>query len=105
MAQLIDRVIINRACAAQTRPGLHLPRHEEAMELLKHTDFFCDFAQSPAEMKWISETKFHFTSQVFQPWDEANVVHGQIFRCDGKWQERPTMLLVHGWNDEFGYRF
>jgi len=105
IAQLIDRVIINRACAAQAKPGSHLPRCEEAIELLKHTDFFCDSVQSPAEIRWLSETKLQFTSQVYTPWKEANVVHAQLFRCPGKWQEKPTMVLVHGWNDEFGYRF
>jgi pimeloyl-ACP methyl ester carboxylesterase len=105
MAQLIDRVIISRACAAQAKPGLHAPRCEEAMELLKHTDFFCDFARPASEIKWITPTQLQFTSQVYQPWEEANVVHAQMFRGEGDWQKKPTILLIHGWNDEFGYRY
>ncbi len=87
------------------KPGVHPPRHEEAIELLKHTDFFCDFAQAPADVKWTSDTKLQFPSQVFARWPEPNTVHAQFFRCSDHWQDRPTIILVHGWNDEFGYRF
>ncbi len=104
IAQLIDRVIINRACAAQAKPGLHPPRYEEAIELLKHTDFFCNFAKAP-EVKWTSDTQLQFPSQVFTPYQEANVVHAQFFRCAERWQDQPIILIIHGWNDEFGYRF
>ncbi|MDB6028545.1 MAG: hypothetical protein JWM68_4768, partial [Verrucomicrobiales bacterium] len=97
--------IINRACAAQAIPGSHLPLAEEAIELLKHNDFFCDFAKPPSELLWLSDTRLQFTSQVYTPWQEANIVHAQLFRCPGKWQEKPTVVLVHGWNDEFGYRY
>jgi pimeloyl-ACP methyl ester carboxylesterase len=33
------------------------------------------------------------------PFAENNTVHGRLYRCAERWQERPTVLLLHGWND------
>jgi pimeloyl-ACP methyl ester carboxylesterase len=42
---------------------------------------------------------------VATPWAENNVVFGKLYRAGRKWQERPSVILLHGWNGELGYRW
>lgn len=91
------------ACRAQAKPGRFAPHWEEAQQLLNDRDFFCDFAQTPSDVKWTSNTHLQFTSQLETPWPETKTVHAQFHRCSEDWQKKPTVVLVHGWNDELGY--
>jgi pimeloyl-ACP methyl ester carboxylesterase len=36
---------------------------------------------------------------------ENNTVYGRLYRCAGRWQERPAIILLHGWNSSFSHRF
>jgi len=104
LSKLIDRWIIRLAAAHMPRTNglkLHL---DEANQLLRAPDFFCDFVTAPKDFKPDGET-FQFTSSIATPWQENNIVHGKIFSCGENWQSRPVVILLHGWNDELNYRF
>jgi pimeloyl-ACP methyl ester carboxylesterase len=48
----------------------------------------------------------HFTFPTPRPCEfaENNVVHGRLYRCAGRWQERPVIILLPGWNDSASYK-
>lgn len=75
-----------------------------AQSLLDHPDFFCDFVEAPRDMRFLSEREFTYSSALGTPWRENNVVHGRLFRSRARWQDKPTIILLHGWNAETGYR-
>jgi dienelactone hydrolase len=76
----------------------------EAVALLQRPDFFCDFVQAPADFEFTSAREFRFGSPVPSPWPENNVVRGRLYCAGQPWQQRPTVVLLHGWNAERGYR-
>jgi hypothetical protein len=101
----LDRLIIRLAARAMPSPGRHEPHAKEAIALLEHPDFFCDFVQSPSDFVFIDSNVFHFRSQISSPWQNNNLVRGKLFCCADNWQQFPTVILLHGWNDELGYQF
>src|SRR5690606_33187797 len=54
---------------------------------------------------FIEDGIFQFRSMISSPWTENNLVHGKLYSCGADWQKLPTIILLHGWNDELGYRF
>ena len=80
------------------------PRLEEAIEFLKGPDFIPPDSQ-PAQVEFNGPLHFRFPTP--QPCDftENNVVHGRLYRCPERWQERPVIILLHGWGDSAAYQF
>jgi dienelactone hydrolase len=76
----------------------------EVEKLLAHRDFFGDFVTVPADFRVGAQRVFTFTSPVTSPWPRNNTVHGRLFAAGKDWRDRPTVLLLHGWNAELGYR-
>lgn len=105
LSRALDRLVIRLAANAMPPPGQHQPHMDEAVELLQHPDFFCDFIQSPNDLRFVDDNKFQFRSAISTPWDENNLVHGKLFCCSKDWQKFPSVILLHGWNDELGYQF
>ncbi len=95
--------MINLACAAQPEACTFQPHCEEAHELLSHPDLLSAPVSAPEKVKWTSEQEFEFPSAVTSPWPENDVVYAKLQKCGEHWQEKPTVVLVHGWNDEIGY--
>jgi pimeloyl-ACP methyl ester carboxylesterase len=79
------------------------PRLEEAIEFLKGPDFIPPDSQ-PAQVEFNGPLHFRFPTP--QPCDftENNVVHGRLYRCRQRWQERPVIILLPGWNDSASYK-
>jgi dienelactone hydrolase len=75
-----------------------------AEALLHRREFFADFADVPPDFHFTGKRRFRFTSPVASPWKRNNVVHGRFFPAAQPWTERPTAVLLHGWNAEIGYR-
>jgi len=75
-----------------------------AQSLLDHPDFFCDFVEAPGDLRFRNEREFEFRSPVETAWPENNMVHGRLFRRGRRWQDKPVVILLHGWNAETGYR-
>jgi pimeloyl-ACP methyl ester carboxylesterase len=79
------------------------PRLEEAIQFLK-SPAFAPAESPPAEVELDGSSRFHFPTP--QPCDiaENNIVHGRLYRCPGHWQQRPAIILLHGWGDSANYR-
>src|SRR4051812_48961587 len=76
---------------------------EEAIQFLSGPDFIP--AQSaPAQVQFNGSLDFTFTTPRPCEFAENNVVHGRLYRCVGKWQERPVIILLPGWNDSASYK-
>ncbi|MFN7139686.1 MAG: alpha/beta hydrolase [Limisphaerales bacterium] len=101
--KLIDRAVIKMACAAQAKPNSHSPRCEEAYELLFREDLISAPVLPPKELNWRSEEEFEFRSCVSSPYPENDIVYAKLHKTGQDWQQRPTVVLIHGWNDEIGY--
>jgi len=48
---------------------------------------------------------FSFTSSTTTPWAENNQVRGKLIRAGRQWQDKPSVILIHGWNGERGYDY
>lgn len=80
------------------------PQLRAAEALIKAEDFFSTPIE-PAKLEFLAGERFQFKSPVQTPFLHNNVVHGRLFRCRGDWQSCPTVILLHGWNDEINHRF
>lgn len=97
LCKLVDRVAIEFAAARMPRDDGRNPHLEEADRLLESADFFS--APAPARVEFEGERSFRFDTPRPGPFPKNNVVWGRFYRCAGTWQEHPTVLLLHGWND------
>jgi dienelactone hydrolase len=104
--KLVDWSAIRLAAARMPQPDGRNPHVAEARQLIESKDFF------PAEMEaarvqFNGALQFHFPTPYPGPFAENNTVPGRFYRCGERWQERPTVLLLHGWNDKLNphYRF
>ena len=79
-----------------------MPKLDEAVQFLKGPDFIP--AQSePARVEFDGSCGFRFPTP--QPCDFPinNIAYGRLYRCPGQWQERPVMILLHGFADSASY--
>lgn len=104
-AKSLDRFVIALACRHSPRPGSHPPCASEAAALLERADFFAPAAGAPADFKFDRDGRFTFISSVKTPWPENNLVYGRLWRAKNSRATNPAVILIHGWNDEMGYRF
>lgn len=56
-----------------------------------------------ARPRFHSATDFTFDSPVREGPPETHCVWGRLFRAGSDLAARPAVVLLHGWNDEFGY--
>jgi len=88
-------------------------RLEEALQFLKGADFIPAESQRARVEFDPNKSGLHFRFATPRPSDveENNVVYGRLYRCPGRWQERPAIILLHGGNmmrggnDGICYRF
>jgi len=78
------------------------PRVQEALQFLKGPDFVPTDSQ-PAQVEFNGSHHFRFPTPRPCAFTENNVVHGRLYRCPGRWQERPVIILLHGWGDSLNY--
>ena len=77
-------------------------RLEEALRYLKGPDFvFTD--NQPAQVEFNGSLHFRFPAPRPCDFKENNVVHGRLCRCAERWQERPVIVLLPGYNDSASY--
>jgi pimeloyl-ACP methyl ester carboxylesterase len=99
--QLFDRACI-KAATASVRCGWRQPgQPERAKELLAQPDFLTP-AVPAARLTFHCKNRFTFPSVVRHEWDTPTA-DGRLVRARGKWQKRPAIILLHGWNGEMGY--
>src|SRR6266496_5949726 len=83
------------------------PRLEESLEFLRGPDFIPAESQ-PARLEFSpADSRLHFQYPTPRPCDfaENNMVYGRLYRCAGRWQERPTVILLHGAGGDPDYHF
>jgi pimeloyl-ACP methyl ester carboxylesterase len=102
--QLIDRWVIRAAAARLPRATGADAHFEEARRLLESPDFFGETTPA-AELSFTGGKNFQFRSPVVTSCPENNLVSGRITRCGKHWRKRPAVVLLHGWNDRWGYRY
>src|SRR5438128_7643331 len=106
VAKFIDWSVIQVLTMRTPRENGKNPRVEEALQFLKGPDFITVESQ-PAEVEFNPDKSgLHFRFPTPRPGDcaENNVVYGRLYRCAGRWQERPVIVLLHGRNDFINYR-
>jgi pimeloyl-ACP methyl ester carboxylesterase len=81
----------------------HNPRLEEALQFLKSPDFVSTDSQ-PAQVEFNGPLHFRFPTPRPCEFTENNVVHGRLYRCPKRWQERPVIILLPGYNDSASYQ-
>lgn len=80
-------------------PGL-----EEALGFVRGPDFIPAESQ-PAQVEFDGALHFRFPTPRPSALPENNTVYGRLYRCAGRWQARPTIILLHGRNSSLSNRF
>jgi dienelactone hydrolase len=104
LCRFLDRVAIHFAAARAPRLEGRNPNLAEARAFLESADFVSQNAQ-PARVEWGRESCFSFATPRPTPYTGNNVVHGRLYRCERQWQERPVIILLHGWNDVINHHW
>ena len=80
---------------------------EESLQFLKGPDFLPTECQLARVEFNPDASGLHFRFPTPRPCEFAanNVVHGRLYRCAGRWQERPVIVLLHGGMDFPNHRF
>ena len=97
LPQLVDWLFLQKAFFGMPDFDECFLRLDEAVELLQSSESF-PAESEPAQLDFNSEMHFRFPSPRPGDFPENNVVHGRLFRCTRHWQERPTVILLHGGN-------
>lgn len=101
IAKWIDRRTIRLAGLQMRKRSASTPR--PYAEILAF-DFSCKIVTASPEISF-SSSAFQFKSEIVTPWEENNTVHGILFPCGENWRTKPTVILLHGWNAEYSYRW
>lgn len=110
LAKLLDWLAIQLVWGRRTKSLLklqhqpHDPKLEEALQFLKRPDFI-PVESSPAKLEFTDARDFRFSTPRPGPFPENNVVHGRFYRCAGRWQERPVVILLHGGGGDPDYHY
>lgn len=101
LATGMDRYVIWLAARA-LRGAKDLPPNREKAQALLDSDSY--FLRPPApEITWKNDTDFEFDSLVATEFPLMDRVWGKFIRAGKDWRKKPSVVMVHGWNDEFGY--
>jgi len=98
LLRLVDWMAMQMAAAAMPKPDGRNPHLAEARQLIDRPDFI-PAQVAAAKVQFTGAARFRFETHSPGPFAENNTVHGRLYRCGDHWQERPTVLLLHGWND------
>jgi dienelactone hydrolase len=98
LSRLIDRSAMYLAAARMPRPDGRDFRLAEAQKVIDSPDFI-PAEEKVANVQFTRSVEFRFDTPRPGPFAQNNTVHGRLYRCAGRWQERPTAILLHGWND------
>jgi len=102
LAKLLDWLSMQAATLMMPANDLD-SKLEEAIQFLKGPDFIPAESQ-PAQVEFNSALHFAFPTPRPCEYAQNNIAHGRLYRCAGRWQERPAILLLPGWNDSASYK-
>jgi dienelactone hydrolase len=103
LSRLIDWAAIRTAAARMPQPDGRDAHVAEAQQLIDSSEFI-PASVKPARLHFSGANQFYFESPHPGPFAENNVAHGCLYRCGENWQGRPTVILLHGWNDIINHR-
>jgi len=103
LAKLIEWAHVQVTLAKMPHPDGNLGL-DEAIQFLNGPDFMPADSQ-PAELVFDDAPGFHFPTPRPGVFAENNIVYGRLYRCSERWQERPAIILLHGRNGFYSYRF
>jgi dienelactone hydrolase len=98
LARLIDWIAIQGATVRMPEADGRDPHLDQAQRLIASPEFIPAKVEA-AKVQFGSENRLRFATPCPGPFAENNVVHGRFYRCAERWQEHPTVFLLHGWND------
>ncbi|HTS17970.1 MAG TPA: alpha/beta hydrolase family protein [Verrucomicrobiae bacterium] len=75
-----------------------------AQAVLESPDFLGGEVATPQDFRFVTKRAFQFSSPAPSPWKRNNTVHGRLYTGAGAWQDKPTVILLHGWNAQTAYR-
>ncbi|HEY3854535.1 MAG TPA: alpha/beta hydrolase family protein [Verrucomicrobiae bacterium] len=102
LARLLDWSSIQAATLMM--PGdASMPKLEEALQFIKGPNFIPAESQ-PAQIEFNGPLHFRFATPRPCEFEENNVVHGRLYRCDDQWRKKPAIILLPGWNDSASYQ-
>jgi len=104
IAKPLDRFAIRTACGSVLPSPDGQSHLEEASELLRRSDFFSPSVEAAA-VQFTSKSAFHFPSAVRTKSESNDIVRGHFEPAGKNWQERPSAILLHGWNSELQYQW
>jgi dienelactone hydrolase len=102
LARLVDRAAIFLAAARMPQLDGRDQRLSEAQQLIASPDFIPAGVEA-AKVQFTGPNQFQFATPLPGPFAQNNTVPGRFYRCAERWQERPTVLLPHGWNDALNH--
>ena len=102
LAKLMDWSAVQAAALMMSADDLN-SKLEEAIQFLKAPDFIPADSR-PAQVEVNGALHFTFPTPRRCEFEENNVVHGRLYRCGGRWQEQPVIILLPGWNDSASYK-
>lgn len=100
VARCIDRVVIRMALMRleARAAGECLPA--EALTPAAVADFFEVGARPPEEVEFRGRHGFFCDSPLPGVAPESRRIYGRFYRCGEDWRNRPTIIMLHGWNGE-----
>lgn len=101
LSRIVDRLCLEFAAVRMPRAAGHDARLEEARALLAGESFGAE--PGPVEPVFENARIFRFDTPRPTPWPNNNVAWGRLYRAPGRWQERPAIVLLHGWNDAINH--
>ncbi|HVM60911.1 MAG TPA: alpha/beta fold hydrolase [Verrucomicrobiae bacterium] len=74
-----------------------------AQAVLENPDFLGGPAVAPPDFRFVTKRAFQFSSPAPSPWRRNNTVHGRLYEASKSWRDKPTIILLHGWNAQTMY--
>jgi dienelactone hydrolase len=102
LAKLLDWLSMQAASLMMPANDLD-SKLEEAIQFLKGPDFIPADSQ-PAQVEFNGALHFAFPTPRSCEFAQNNIARGRLYRCAGRWQERPVIILLPGWNDSASYK-
>jgi len=104
IAKPLDRCAMRSACGSVLPSPDGLTHAAEAVELLRRADFFAPSVELP-DLKFIDKNSFEFSSPVRRESAAMNVVRGRCEFATRECRERPSVIMLHGWNASLQYQW
>jgi len=104
ISRLVDWAAIQCAAARMPQPDGRDAHLAQAQRLIESPEFIPAEVQA-ASVQFSGANRLRFETPCPSAFAVNNTVYGRLYRCAERWQELPTVLLLHGWNDAINHHF